>query len=116
MCNDGVAGFMVSHDASLSVSDEATAAFGPSHRDPLNRFLHLCHGNRAPVSSCGQNRGFIDQILQVCANKAGRLTGNQVQVYVRIKGFSLDVNVENGPPALKIGSIHSDTPIKAAGA
>jgi len=74
-----MAGFVVGDSLFLvSVHDAALAfeADGPS----FDRLVEMFHADDGPPRSCGHERRFVDDVLEVGADRTGRQAGNAVQV------------------------------------
>ncbi len=85
-----------------------------SSNNTLNRFFELIAGDDLLVTSCRKDGCFINQVLQVCANKARSRSGNFSKVNGRIDRLAFGVYFENGFTPVLIRLIQHHTPVKTA--
>jgi len=113
--DDGMAGFVVSHDLALFGLDHAAAALRPGD-DALHCLLEFAHADGLLVAAGGQDRGFIDQIFDVRTGEARRELGQRLQVDVGGQGLALGMNAEDRLAAFDVGPVEHDLAVKATGA
>ena len=89
-------GFVVGDNLLLLWRHQPAAPFWAAHADTFDRLLQLAHADGALVAPRRQDGRLVDHILQVGADKTGRLACDHVQVDVRLDGLALDVHVEDG--------------------
>ena len=94
---------------------QAAAAFGATHADAFDRLLQFTHADGTPVAPCCQNRRLIDDILQVSADKTGRLAGDLLEVDGWFDRLAFDMHLQNRATANDIGAIHCDPTVEATG-
>ena len=71
--------------------------------------------DRGPPLARGQQRGFVDQIRQIRADKARRDRGDLPQIDRFVQLDVLDVDLEDRFPPANVGPVDQDLPVETAG-
>ena len=80
--HNGMTRFVICGHAPFFVAEYLALARRPGHH-PLDRLDQFVHADGAFVATRGQDRGLVEQILEVGANQAGRLPGDSAEIDVR---------------------------------
>jgi len=109
----GVPGFVIGHQTALALGDDPALAFR-AEQDTLDGFLKIALGDALLVLAGGDNGPFVDQVLDVGADKAGRGFGQDVQVDIARQRLALDMHLEDFLTSAQIGAIQHDAAVEAA--
>ena len=113
--HEGVACFVVSRVALFLVGHQEGATFG-AHAELVARFLEVEHRHFLVVEACGEECGFVHQVLEVGTGKSRRALRDGRNVYVLVqRNLSLfQVNFQNLFAALQVGQPDHDLPVETS--
>ncbi len=108
-------GFMVSHAVFFFRTEGAFFLFRAGHH-PVNGRFKIRGGHRFPVFAGSQNCRLIGHVGQVSAHKARCSSSDNFKIQV-IGQFQVPgVDFKDFHPAVQIGFVHHDLPVKTPGA
>ncbi len=110
---DGMAGLMVCRELPVLFRHDARLLFGTGY-DLQRRRLNLLHRYKALVVAGGQERGFVEKILQVGAGKTRRPLGDAAQVDVVAQDLAFGMDPEDRLAPFDVGQPHVDRSVEAA--
>ncbi len=111
----GVPRLVVGGDPAVA-GGEDEAFLGRAHHHPVGGLLQVLHGDLPPPLPGGEEGGFVQEVLQVRPHEARGALGEEGQVHVLRQGLAPGVDPEDLLPALDVGGVYGDLPVKAPGA
>ena len=85
---------------------------GP-HHDAIDRFIAVDHLDNVLVSPRRQQRGFVEQVLEIGAGETRRSFGERFERNFAAQRFVASVNFENLLSALEVGATDDDLTVEA---
>ena len=113
--HQGVPGFVVRGRLALVLADDHRPALG-AHHDFVFGHLEVDHGDDVLVLAGGQERGLVDEVLQVGAGETGASARDDVELHVVTERNAPSVHGENALTPVQVGPRHDDATVEAAGA
>ena len=112
---DGVTSFVPGGRAAFTLAHHHGATFG-AHQDFVLGELEVLHRDRLFVLTSRQEGGFVDQILQISTDEAGRAGGDDAELNVTRERHLLGVHREDAFTTADVRAGHGDAAIEASGA
>ena len=112
--DQGVAGLVDRGVPLLLVADDHRAALG-AHVDLVLGHLEVDHRDRFLVLAGGEQRGLVDEVLEVRAGEAGGAAGDGLEVDVGGERDALDVHAQDPLASAHVGAVDRDAAVEAAG-
>jgi hypothetical protein len=97
--NERMACLVVCNELLLLLAHHRTLLLRARH-DTLERVCNLLLADLLEVAARRHDRGFVHQVLQVCACEAGRAPGDLLKVHVLCQRLALAVHLQDGHTAL----------------
>ncbi len=113
--DEGVADLVIGGDRLLALGDDAALALGAGDH-AVDGLFELVHADGLAVAPRGEDRGLVDQVLQVGAREAGGLLGQGLQEHALLQRLAAAVDLQDGHAALDVGAVEHDLAVEAAGA
>ena len=82
--------------------------------EPIDRLFELVHADRRLVAPGRQQRGLVDEVLEIGAGEAGGPAGEHGEVDVGCERDVTRVHGEDLDPPVDVGSVDHDLPVEAA--
>ena len=114
LADDGMAGFVVGHFLPL-FSRHRTRRFGWAGNAPIDGFIDVFYVDRRLVFPNGQDRGFVEDVIDIGPGEAGGPFRQGPEIHIWIDHLVAGMDFEDGFPASPIGQGDRDGPIKAPG-
>ena len=113
--NQGVAHLMVGNQPLFHIGKHRVLLLGTGNdRLKGNQQVFLVH--RLTTLTDSPQGGFVDQVCQIRAYRAGSGLGDLPQVYILAEANLPGVHLQGIQAALEVGLVHNDPPVKPAGA
>ena len=109
-----VTGLVIGGHDPLAVGDDPALALR-SRDDAVDRFRQLIPADRLAVLARGQDRRFVDQVLQIGAGESRRLPRQALDRDVLLERLAPDMDLQDRHPALDIGPVENHLAVEAPG-
>ena len=89
---------------------------GGTGYDTVDGLFHLAGCDCFLAVSGSEDRGFVDEVGEVCTTESRSLLGQDFHVHILGHRFALGVNGEDFAPAIDVRQVQDYAPVEAAGA
>ena len=110
-----MAGLVVRRQAARTLGHDA-ALLLRAHDNLEDRLVDIRLHDEAALAARGHDGSLIEQVLQICAGKAGRAARDTLEIDIVAQRLAPGVDLQDLLAALDIGQTHIHAPVKAAGA
>ena len=111
--HQGMARFVVGHEALALLAHHPILLLWTGHH-PLNRVVHLIHGDFGELATGGQDRRLVEQVGQIGSGEPRGAARDLVEVHILGEGLATGMHLEDLQPTAVVGAVNHHLAVKAA--